>query len=60
VWLGQIDVEPDAERFWHHVVRLHRTAMMALMDDEDRMLLLWRHRFRARQVGLGTARRADR
>jgi len=46
VWLGQIDVElPDGERFWHHVVRLHRAAMMILVDDQDRVLLLWRHRF---------------
>ena len=46
VWLGQIDVElPDGERFWHHVVRLHRAAMMVLVDDRDRVLLLWRHRF---------------
>ena len=46
VWLGQIDVElPDGERFWHHVVRLHRAAMMVLVDDQDRVLLLWRHRF---------------
>jgi hypothetical protein len=46
VWLGQIDVElPGGERFWHHVVRLHRAAMMVLVDDQDRVLLLWRHRF---------------
>jgi 8-oxo-dGTP pyrophosphatase MutT (NUDIX family) len=46
VWLGQVDVElPDGERFWHHVVRLHRAAMMVLLDDQDRVLLLWRHRF---------------
>jgi hypothetical protein len=46
VWLGQIDVElPDGERFWHHVVRLHKAAMMVLLDDQDRALLLWRHRF---------------
>jgi 8-oxo-dGDP phosphatase len=46
VWLGQVDVElPDGERFWHHVVRLHRASMMALVDDQDRVLLLWRHRF---------------
>ena len=45
VWLGQIDVElPDGERFWHHVVRLHRAAMMVLLDDQERVLLLWRHR----------------
>ena len=46
VWLGQVDVElPDGERFWHHVVRLHRAAMMVLLDEQDRVLLLWRHRF---------------
>ena len=46
VWLGQIDVElPDGERFWHHVVRLHRAAMMVLVDEQDRVLMLWRHRF---------------
>ena len=46
VWLGQVDVElPDGERFWHHVVRLHRAAMIVLLDGENRVLLLWRHRF---------------
>jgi 8-oxo-dGTP pyrophosphatase MutT (NUDIX family) len=46
VWLGQVDVElPDGERFWHHVVRLHRAAMMVLLDEQGRVLLLWRHRF---------------
>jgi 8-oxo-dGTP pyrophosphatase MutT (NUDIX family) len=46
VWLGQVDVElPGGERFWHHVVRLHRAAMMVLVDDRGRVLLLWRHRF---------------
>ena len=46
VWLGQVDVQlPDGERFWHHVVRLHRAAMMVLVDERDRVLLLWRHRF---------------
>jgi 8-oxo-dGDP phosphatase len=46
VWLGQVDVElPDGERFWHHVVRLHKAAMMALVDDRERVLLMWRHRF---------------
>ena len=46
VWLGQVDVElPGGERFWHHVVRLHRAAMMVLVDEQDRVLLLWRHRF---------------
>jgi 8-oxo-dGTP pyrophosphatase MutT (NUDIX family) len=27
------------------VVRLNRAAMIALTDDQDRVLLLWRHRF---------------
>lgn len=46
VWLGQVDVEvPGGERFWHHVVRLNRAAMIALVDDRDRVLLMWRHRF---------------
>jgi 8-oxo-dGDP phosphatase len=46
VWLGQVDVEqPDGERFWHHVVRLHRAAVMVLVDDHERVLMMWRHRF---------------
>jgi 8-oxo-dGTP pyrophosphatase MutT (NUDIX family) len=46
VWLGEVDVElPGGERFWHHVVRLHRAAMTVLVDKDDRVLLLWRHRF---------------
>ncbi len=27
------------------MVRLHRAAMIALLDEQDRVLLLWRHRF---------------
>ena len=46
VWLGQVDVRlPDGERIWHDVVRLHSVAEVALFDDQDRVLLLWRHRF---------------
>jgi 8-oxo-dGTP pyrophosphatase MutT (NUDIX family) len=45
-WLGQVDVElPGGERFWHDVIRLHRAAAMVLVDDADRVLMLWRHRF---------------
>jgi 8-oxo-dGTP pyrophosphatase MutT (NUDIX family) len=45
VQLGQVDVElPDGGRYWHHVVRLHRAAMLALVDGHDRVLLVWRHR----------------
>jgi hypothetical protein len=36
VWLGQVDVElPGGERFWHHVVRLHRATMTVLVDKDD-------------------------
>jgi 8-oxo-dGDP phosphatase len=46
VWLGQVDVGlPDGERIWHHVVRSHRAAVMLLLDEQERVLLLWRHRF---------------
>jgi 8-oxo-dGTP pyrophosphatase MutT (NUDIX family) len=46
VWLGQVDVElPDGERVWHHVVRLSRAAVMVLLDEQDRVLMLWQHRF---------------
>lgn len=41
-----VDVElPDGQRFEHHVVRLRSAAMTAVLDDEDRVLMLWRHRF---------------
>jgi len=46
VWLGQVDVElPDVQRLWHHVVRLRRAVAMLLLDEQDRVLMLWRHRF---------------
>jgi hypothetical protein len=46
IWLGEVDVElPAGERFWHHVVRLHRAGMTALVSDDDQVPLLWRHRF---------------
>jgi ADP-ribose pyrophosphatase YjhB (NUDIX family) len=41
----QVDVElAGGERVWHHVVRLHRVALMALVDEPGRVLLLRRHR----------------
>ncbi len=46
VWLGEVDVGlPDRERIWRHVVRLHQAAAVVLVDGQDRVLLLWRHRF---------------
>jgi 8-oxo-dGTP pyrophosphatase MutT (NUDIX family) len=45
VWFGQVDVEiHGGERIWHHVLRLHQLAMMLLVDEQDRALLVWRHR----------------
>jgi 8-oxo-dGTP pyrophosphatase MutT (NUDIX family) len=46
VYLGQIDVvQPDGGRYWHHVVRLPPVVMFSLLDEQNRVLLLWRHRF---------------
>jgi 8-oxo-dGTP pyrophosphatase MutT (NUDIX family) len=41
------DVEiPGGDRFEHHVVHFPRASVTAVVtDDEDRVLLLWRHRF---------------
>jgi hypothetical protein len=47
VRLVKVDVQPPhGERFEHHVVRLQRVAIAAVIDDyADRVLMLWRHRF---------------
>ena len=46
VRLVQVDLEPpDGHRFWHHVVRLQPIAAAVVLDDHDRVLMLWRHRF---------------
>jgi 8-oxo-dGDP phosphatase len=41
------DVElPDGQRLAHHVLRLPRTSVViAMVDDAERVLMLWRHRF---------------
>lgn len=50
--LDLVDLEqPDGHRFEHHVVRLHAAAIAAMIDDEDRVLMLWRHRFVADRWG---------
>lgn len=52
VKLTLVDVEPPGvERFEHHVVRLHHVAIAAVVDDQDRVLMLWRYRFVADQWG---------
>jgi 8-oxo-dGTP pyrophosphatase MutT (NUDIX family) len=36
---------PDGVRFEQYVLRAPRSAMMVVLDDDDRVLLMWRHRF---------------
>ncbi|MET9235677.1 NUDIX domain-containing protein [Streptomyces cellulosae] len=46
------DVEPPGvKRFEHHVVRLHHVAVTAVLDDQDRVLMMWRYRFVPQQFG---------
>lgn len=52
VRLELVDVEPPGvERFKHHVVRLQRVAIAAVIDDQDRVLMLWRYRFVPQKAG---------
>lgn len=46
VRLTMVDIEPpDGHRFEHHVVRLLRVAIAVVLNDNDEVLMLWRHRF---------------
>lgn len=46
------DVEPPGmEPFEHHVVKLHHVAITAVLDDQDRVLMMWRYRFVPQQFG---------
>ncbi|HWS33659.1 MAG TPA: NUDIX hydrolase [Actinoplanes sp.] len=46
VTLSRIDVEPPGvERFEHHVVRLNSAAVAAVVDSQDRVLILRQYRF---------------
>ncbi|MFJ2905896.1 MULTISPECIES: NUDIX hydrolase [unclassified Streptomyces] len=46
VRLRSLDVEqPDGVRADYHVVRLRDLAVTAAVDDQDRVLMMWRHRF---------------
>jgi 8-oxo-dGTP pyrophosphatase MutT (NUDIX family) len=52
VRLAAVEVQPPGmERFEHHVVRLHRVAVAAVVDDADRVLMLQRYRFVPDAVG---------
>ncbi|MEV0716756.1 NUDIX hydrolase [Asanoa sp. NPDC050611] len=44
--LSVADVElPDGVRFEQYVLRVPAAAMVVVLDDADRVLLVWRHRF---------------
>ncbi|MFC6021033.1 NUDIX hydrolase [Plantactinospora solaniradicis] len=44
--LSIADVElPDGVRFEQYVIRAPRSAMVAVLDERERLLLMWRHRF---------------
>jgi ADP-ribose pyrophosphatase len=52
VRLGLVDVEaPNGERWEYHVVHLDRIAIALIVDDQDRVLMLWRYRFVTDQWG---------
>ena len=36
---------PNGVRFEQYVLRAPRSAMTVVLDDEDRVLMMWRHRF---------------
>jgi 8-oxo-dGTP pyrophosphatase MutT (NUDIX family) len=47
-WLSvrKLDVEqPDGERIDYHAVRLKHVAAAVVIDADERVLLMWRHRF---------------
>ncbi|NJC65145.1 NUDIX hydrolase [Planosporangium flavigriseum] len=44
--LSVADVElPDGVRFEQYVLRVPAAAMVVVLDDADRVLMMWRHRF---------------
>lgn len=46
VQLTKVDITPpDGRRFEHHVVHLQRVALALVIDEQDRVLMLWRYRF---------------
>ena len=36
---------PDGTKFEQYVLRMRRTATTVVLDEQDRVLLMWRHRF---------------
>ena len=43
VWLDDVE-QPDGPRFDHHVVKFPHPSVGTIVVDDDRVLLLWRHR----------------
>jgi 8-oxo-dGTP pyrophosphatase MutT (NUDIX family) len=45
VWLEDVEI-PTVGRIEHHVLTMPRASLTSVVtDDQDRVLLLWRHRF---------------
>jgi 8-oxo-dGTP pyrophosphatase MutT (NUDIX family) len=45
VWLDDVEL-PDGQRYEHHVVRVPKVGVnVVLVDDDYRVLMIWRHRF---------------
>lgn len=52
VRLGLVDVQaPNDERWEYHVVHLAKIAIALIVDEQDRVLMLWRYRFPTDQWG---------
>jgi 8-oxo-dGTP pyrophosphatase MutT (NUDIX family) len=50
--LGLVDVQaPNGERWEYHVVHFSPIAIAVLVDERDRVLMLWRYRFATDQWG---------
>ena len=46
VRLVQLKVTPpDGREFWHHVVRLQTVATAVVINNDEQVLMVWRHRF---------------
>jgi len=44
LWLDDIEV-PSGRRFEHHVLRFPRRSTTAIVIRDDKILMIWRHRF---------------
>lgn len=44
LWLVDVQ-EPDGRRYEHHALRMRHLAVTCVVDDRQRVLMMWRHRF---------------